>query len=141
MAKTRHAKGRTKRKSPAKKPRKMMAAKKKPSRKTAKRGAKRTAKPAARRASKRARHAARMATAAPIMIPIKTETPMPARQAAPVARSMPAMPSGHGGDSIMTALVGLLILIAVVSAGIFYPQTKTANQALTVSTPGPMQHR
>ena len=136
MAKTRHAKGRTKRKAPAKKPRKMMAAKK-PARKAAKRGAKRMAKPAARRASKRARHAARMAPAAPIMIPIRAEAAKP--QAMPAKPAAANMSFSYGGDSVMSALVGLLILIAVVSAGIFYPQIKSHQPS--AAAPGTTQHK
>ena len=134
MAKTRHSKGRTKRNRTAKKPRKRVMAAKKAVKKTGKRGAKRRAKP--RKAAKHAHKPAAMAPAKPIMISIKTE---PAKPAAHAPVNMPAMPSGFGGDSVMGALVALLILIAVVSAGIFYPQTK-AHQPPALDT-GAMQHK
>ena len=40
----------------------------------------------------------------------------------------------------MNVLVGMLILFAVVSAGIFYPQTTTSERALTAA-PGVMQKK
>jgi len=141
MASKRRTKGRSKRKAPAKKPRKTMAAAaRKAVRKSARRGAKRVAKPAGKHAAKRVFKAVRVPTA-PIMIPIKTETAMPAEPTAPAAMSMPSLPFGYGRDSIMNMLAIMLILIAVISAGIFFPQIKAPNQAPADAVPGAMQHK
>ena len=64
----------------------------------------------------------------------------PARQIRSASR-LPAMPFNYSHDSVMNVLVGMLILFAVVSAGIFYPQTTTTEQALTAAAPGMMQKK
>jgi hypothetical protein len=46
---------------------------------------------------------------------------------------LPAMPFGYSRDSVVNALVLMLILVALVSAGIFYPQTKSPHQAWTAA--------
>ena len=108
----------------------------------------RIAKPA-RKAAKQPRrqsHAGvkKLAARTPIMIPIKTgmmKKAKPADPANPLGISLASIPFGYGRDAVMNALVGMLILVAVVSAGIFYPQTKTTQQALTATAPGVMQKK
>jgi len=128
MAK-RHSTKRNAKRHKAKKPRKAAMAARKAHKKTGKRAGKHVAKAARRRASKRSRNAARMAPAAPIMIPIRAAA-QPAKHAHPA--KMPALPA-YSRDAVMNALVGMLILIAVVSAGIFYPQMKSHDRALTAA--------
>jgi hypothetical protein len=107
--------------------------------KPGKKAAGRAAKPAARR----------MRAAAPkkaIVIPvttgaIKTPAAPKADPANPLGFTMPAMPFNYSRDSVMNVLVGMLILFAIVSAGIFYPQTTTTSQALTATAPGMMQKK
>ena len=125
MAK-RHNKRSTKRHKAAKKPRKMAA---KGTRKTAKRG-KRSAKPA-----KRARKPAKAAPSHPIMIPINIATEKLAS-----LPSLPAKPLGYSRDSFVNALAAVLILFALIGAGILYPQPKP-HQSLSAPAPAVMQKK
>jgi len=52
---------------------------------------------------------------------------------------MPARPFGYSRDSVMNALAGVLILFALISAGIMYPQPKPAG--MTAPAPAVMQKK
>jgi hypothetical protein len=98
----------------------------------------RTGKSAAKRRHATATMIARKGT---IVIPVKTGAARTgiARKtdpANPLGIKLPAMPFDYSHDSVMNVLVGMLILFAVVSAGIFYPQTTTSERALTAAAPG-----
>ncbi len=113
-------------------------------RKTMKMAAKKTAK-AHKKAGK---HAARSATMAAhkrahksaIMIPIKAHKAKPADPVNPLGITIPAVPFGYSRDSVMNALVVMLILFALIGAGVFYPQVTAPPQALPVA-PGTMQNK
>ena len=100
---------------------------------------------AAKSAAKRVRATIAMHKGA-IVIPVKAGANKPgvARKtgpANPLGINLPAMPFNYSHNSVMNVLVGMLILFAVVSAGIFYPQTTTTEQALTAAAPGMMQKK
>jgi hypothetical protein len=97
---------------------------------------KRMGKPA-KKAGKHAAKRARKSTAhsGPIMLPVKARKAKRADPTNPLGIRLPKIPFGYSRDSVMSALVVMLILFAVIGAGVFYPQTKAPQQSLTVSAP------
>jgi hypothetical protein len=146
MAKRRSkARGKASAKSRQKTKKPMTAATAKPATRRKTRKAKSRRKVTGKAATKRGRKTAAM-QAKPIIIPVKAGANKPgvARKtgpANPLGINLPAMPFPYSRDSVMNVLVGMLILFAVVSAGIFYPQTTTTEQALTAAAPGMMQKK
>ena len=115
----------------AKKPRKAMKmAAKTAVRKSAKAHKKRMAKPGKKAGKMAAKHAKKHASNRAIMIPIESGKAK-ADPANPLCITIPAMPFGYSRDSVMNALVVMLMLFALIGAGVFYPQTKAPQQALT----------
>ena len=140
------AKRRSKARKPAKKSRKTMKMVAKASVKKSAKGPRRMAKAGiklGKPSQRRARKSATMSAARhrPIMIKtivIKKGASKSTSSANPFGFSLPEMPFGYGRDSVVSALVVMLILFAVISAGIFYPQTKAHQQSLMM-TPATMQ--
>ena len=133
------ARGKTSAKSRRKTKKPLTAAAAKPATRRKTRKAKSRRKVAGKAAASRTRKAAAMHPK-PIVIPVKTAMAPKADPANPLGITLPAMPFNYSRDSIMNVLVGMLILFAVVSAGIFYPQTTTSERALTAA-PGVMQKK
>ncbi len=140
MAKRRSKRrGKASAKSRRKSKRPMTAAAAKPAARRKARKAKSRRKVTGKAAASRTRKTAAMRPK-PIVIPVKTGNAPKADPANPLGITLPAMPFNYSRDSIMNVLVGMLILFAVVSAGIFYPQTTTTERALTAA-PGVMQKK
>jgi hypothetical protein len=133
----RHGKASAKSRRKTKRP--MTAAAAKPATRRKTRKAKSRSKVAGKAAASRTRKTAAMRPK-PIVIPVKTAMAPKTDPANPLGITLPAMPFNYSRDSVMNVLVGMLILFAVVSAGIFYPQTTTTERALTAA-PGVMQKK
>lgn len=139
MAKRRSKRrGKASAKSRRKSKRPMTAAAAKPAARRKARKAKSRRKVTGKAAASRTRKTAAMRPKP--VIPVKTGNAPKADPANPLGITLPAMPFNYSRDSIMNVLVGMLILFAVVSAGIFYPQTTTTERALTAA-PGVMQKK